>query len=143
MLKRIVVQIITVIILCIASSAMSEAGTYYVSPTGVATWANCSGATPLNGTSACSWQTAMANAVADDVVYFRGGTYSVEASCSGHWDTPAMRPTNSGTVGHYITFIAYPSETPIVTPCTASRVSPAFGAMYSDYIIWDGFTGTT
>jgi len=53
MLKRIVVQIITVIILCIASSAMSEAGTYYVSPTGAATSAarRCLATIPLSAAS--------------------------------------------------------------------------------------------
>jgi hypothetical protein len=122
-------------------AGISQAADYYVSPTGAATWANC-GAPAKNGTAACSWQTAMANTVADDVVYFRGGTYNVEASCSGSWEYIAMKPTHGGTAGHPITFIAYPGETPVVTPCTAAPQSPAFGARDVDYIIWDGFSGT-
>ena len=38
---RIIATIILVATLGIASSAVPEAGTYYVSPTGSTTWANC------------------------------------------------------------------------------------------------------
>jgi hypothetical protein len=120
-----------------ALSSVSYAAVYYVSPSGSASWSACN-----NINTPCSWQTAMSNAVADDIVYFRGGTYNVEASCSGSWEYIAMKPTHGGTAGHPITFIAYPGETPIVTPCTASPKSPAFGARDVDYIIWDGFSGT-
>jgi parallel beta helix pectate lyase-like protein len=117
---------------------LAQAAEYYVSPSGSSLWSQCT-----NSTTPCSWQTAMANAVADDTVFFRGGTYSVEASCSGSWEYVAMKPAHSGTAGHYITFTALRGEKPVVTPCTASPVSPAFGARDVDYIIWDGFSGTT
>jgi hypothetical protein len=61
--------------------------TYWVSPGGQATWANCRGATPLDGASACALNTANTNAVAGDTVYLRGGTYSNQQ----------IQPSNSGT----------------------------------------------
>lgn len=141
MIKRIIVRIIPAIILSITFSAISDAGTYYVSPTGAATWANCSGATPLNGASACSWQTAMANAVAGDTVYFRGGIY--DPNVGGTSSIPAMNPAHSGVSEQPITFIAYPNETPIIheaTGTTPSGTRPTIGTYQRSYIIWDGFT---
>ncbi len=120
----------------------SEAADYYVSPTGAATWANCSGTTPLNGTSACSWQTAMASAVADDIVYFRGGTYNV-GTIGSQRDYANMRPSNSGTAGNPITFIAYSGETPVITGTVINgSVAAYFGCSYNNYITWDGFAAT-
>lgn len=123
--------------LCLTVSPL-YAATYYVSPTGAATWSNCSGSTPLNGTSACSWQTAMANALAGDIVYFRSGTYL--PGVSNDREYPAMNPANSGISGNPITFAAYSGETPIIQ-CTALG-GAAFGAGHRDYIVWDGFSGT-
>lgn len=119
------------------SPSVSRASTHYVSPTGSAGWSSCT-----NVATPCSWQTAMANAVADDLTYFRGGTYDVDAYCVGDYETIAMSPANSGSPGHYITFASYPGETPIVAPCSTKRSALAFGARNADYIIWDGFTGT-
>jgi hypothetical protein len=122
--------------------ATVRAADYYVSPTGTATWTNCSGSTPLNGTSACSWQTAMANAVADDVVLFRGGTYDV-GLIGPQRDLANMRPANSGTPGHPITFRAYSGETPVVTGTVVNGSTAAyFGCSYNDFITWDGFAAT-
>ena len=42
------------ICVCLALPGIASAGTYWVSPTGAAAWANCRGATPLSGASACS-----------------------------------------------------------------------------------------
>ena len=53
----------------------SLAATFWVSPTGTAAWANCSGELPLNGTSACSLATANTSVSPGDTVYLRGGTY--------------------------------------------------------------------
>jgi len=107
---------------------------HYVSPSGTGTWAQSeSVSTP------CSWSTAMTNAAAGDIVYFRGGTYT-PTGCST-WEYVAIGPSNSGTEDNPITFIAYPGETPIISPC-GNGVGPAFGARDVDYIIWDGFSGT-
>lgn len=70
-----------------SASPGSAATTYWVSPDGQAAWASCTGALPLNGSSACALSTANANAQAGDTVYLRGGTYSGQE----------IRPTNSGT----------------------------------------------
>jgi hypothetical protein len=82
----------------------------------------------------------MSNAVAGDVVYFRGGTYDVGVIGSQR-DYANMRPTNSGISGHPITFIAYSGEVPNITGTVAAGTSTAayFGCSYTDYITWDGF----
>jgi len=121
------------IYLSIAFCEHLQAETYYVSPNGESAWNACS-----NIGTPCSWSTAMSNAVAGDIVYFRGGTYT-PASCST-WEHVAIGPSNSGTPGNPITFIAYPGENPIIAPC--SNDMPAFGARDVSYIIWDGFSGT-
>ncbi len=98
-------------LLCSANYA--EAGTYWVSPTGAATWVNCQSATPLAGAAACDRNTANANAVAGDTVYFRGGTYTVAGS---GLDSEGIDPANSGTSpSNMITFSAYSDEVPIIT----------------------------
>ncbi len=71
-----------------------SATNYYVSPAGSASWASCT-----NINTPCSLSTANSNAVADDVVYLRGGTYST-----------SLNPTNSGSAGHVITFKSYTGE---------------------------------
>ncbi|HJX18609.1 MAG TPA: right-handed parallel beta-helix repeat-containing protein [Acidiferrobacterales bacterium] len=132
------------ILMCLgaAFAVSAHAADYYVSPDGTAAWADCSGATPLNGTSACSWQTAMANAVADDMVYFRGGTYHV-GTINNIAELANMRPANSGAPGRPITFIAYPGEVPNITGTVVNGSNAAyFGCAYRDYIIWDGFAAT-
>lgn len=128
------------VLLCLAmlgAPATLYAATYYVSTGGNANWTQCT-----SGANPCSWRTAMANAQADDIVYFRGGTYDVSAYCVGDYETIAMSPVNSGSPGHYITFAAFPGETPVVAPCMTTRSALAFGARNSSYIIWDGFSGT-
>jgi hypothetical protein len=109
---------------------------YWVSPTGSATWANCHSDTALSGTSACSRTTALANAVAGDTVYFRGGTYSVAGS---GLDTEGIKSANSGTSqSNKITFARYSNEVPIIT----SSAPIAWGIYLSgnSYIKIDGFT---
>jgi hypothetical protein len=75
--------------------------TYWVSANGQATWADCRGATPLNGSSACALSMANTNATAGDTVYLRGGTYSNQE----------IRPSNSGTSeSNRIVFTSYNQE---------------------------------
>ncbi len=126
------------------SSSVSFAGTYYASSGGTASWSACA-----NIASPCSWQTAMANAVGGDVVYFRGGTYDL-GTFANHpsLNFTKMYPANSGTAGHPITFMAYPGETPVLTGTVIADSQEAwFGcgngtAERRSYITWDGFAAT-
>lgn len=89
---------------CLALPGVAHAATYWVSPTGAAAWASCTGATTLSGTAACSLGTANSNAAAGDTVYLRGGTYGT-----------TLQPANSGTLANRIVFAAYTGETPVIT----------------------------
>jgi len=60
------------------SVGFAVAGTYYVSPTGSASWPACT-----NISTPCSVSSSFTNAVAGDIVYFRGGTYQVPAKNFG------------------------------------------------------------
>lgn len=131
-------------------AGVASAAEYYVSPTGAAAWANCGGSTPLNGALACSWQTAMANAVAGDMVYFRGGVYNLgifDGERGAIAENTKMFPVNSGIFGNPITFIAYPNETPDITGTVNTTSQEVwFGCGYTgqerNYITWDGFSAT-
>lgn len=97
---------------CIGSVHPAFAATHWVSPTGTATYATCSGSTPLSGTSACSLSTANSSAAAGDLVYLRSGTYTQSSSGSG------ITPSNNGTSStNMITFQGYPSDSsqPIIS----------------------------
>jgi len=89
----------------ISLTNIAFAGTYWVSPTGAATWANCQSASPLSGAAACAYTTANTNAAAADTVYYRGGTYNLSG------EVTAIAPSNSGTAGSRITFSSYTGET--------------------------------
>jgi len=87
---------------------LAQAGEYYVSPTGAASWANCQSATPLSGTAACSLSAANSNAASGDTIYLRAGTYA-----SG------IAPSRSGTAAARITYRNYGSEVVTLTASTA------------------------
>jgi hypothetical protein len=128
---------IIVLFIIVLFSSLSYAGTYYVTPTGNAAWSACT-----NINTPCSWQTAMTNAAPGDTVYFRNGTYDPGTSCPSTWEYIGIAPKNSGTdANHPITFKAYPGETPVIKACP--NAMPAFGARDVNYIVWDGFSGTT
>jgi hypothetical protein len=76
-----------------------EAATYWVDDNGSASWENCTGVTPLEGSSACAISTANNNASPGDIVYLRSGTYS-----------KGIAPAASGSSGNEITFSAYDKE---------------------------------
>jgi hypothetical protein len=121
-------------LILILFSGISQGATHYVSPDGNYSWVES-----ININTPCSPPTAMLNAVAGDVVYFRGGMYDV--GDSPNWETPALNPTNSGSEGSPITFKAYLDETPIVKVSdSCSDCQAAIGSRYKNYIIWDGFT---
>jgi hypothetical protein len=84
------------------------AATHWVSSSGTATWANCTGVAPLTGTATCSLGTANNNAAAGDLVYLRAGTYDAGGGVG-------IQPQNSGTSSARITFEAYTGETPTIT----------------------------
>jgi len=60
-----------------------SAAEYYVSPTGTASWSDCT-----NINTPCSLQTANQNAQAGDVVYLRGGDYIDQSIDPSHGGTP-------------------------------------------------------
>ncbi len=138
----------------LGATARLDAASYYVSPSGTASWPACTNiATP------CSAVTAFASAVAGDTVYFRGGTYTQTvqyADDSVGVPTPAYAPAHSGTPDAWITFMGYPGEVPIINgyvPLTPdgsdfaryngtypSNGTVCLSARHQSYIIFDGFT---
>lgn len=89
---------------------------------------------------------AMTNAVAGDVVQLGAGVY-VGTNPGGTLNfTPAFRPTNSGTSGNPIIFIAENLAAQVTTGYTDIRSGattsqsgwPAFGSLTKDYIEWWG-----
>jgi hypothetical protein len=101
--------------------------TYWVSPTGAATWTNCKSDSPLNGTATCSLGTANTNAAAGDTVYLRGGTYSLNSLhgvgiSPSHSGTCASLPCTGGVGASPIVFSAYAGETPILAQTNAVNI---------------------
>ena len=129
--KKLMVIGLSVCIIFIGFTAYAAAATYYVSPSGNTLWQNCQ-----DVGQPCSPSTAMSNAVAGDVVYFRGGTYTAGDSADYHG---YYEPSNSGSSGNPITFIAYPNETPIFNVVIAGDCEYALGNDGKSYIIFDGF----
>ena len=116
------------------------AADHYVSPDGSASWASST-----NILAPSSWQTAMANAVAGDTVYFRDGIY--EPGEGNQFSDPKMHPANDGTSGNPITLKGYPGETAVIhdAPYTGhvapeNNTRPAAGCHQNSYVTWDGFT---
>ncbi|MCI5165003.1 MAG: hypothetical protein D3903_02670 [Candidatus Electrothrix sp. GM3_4] len=125
------------------SCCNSFATDYFVSPSGNASWSQCT----IESVT-CSAVTAMNNAEAGDTVYFRGGIYLLTGDpANSTYTGPStfqgwLQPANSGTDGAYITFKAYPGETPIMDAAeqgSDSKKGRAFGTNGKDYIVFDGF----
>jgi hypothetical protein len=93
------------------------AETYWVSPTGNATWADCQSGARLDGSACCSLSAANSNAVAGDTINIRGGTYTYGE----------IAPSNSGTLENKITYKAYTGETPILTGMNGATISINLG----------------
>ncbi len=137
---------IAIISILLLQFGIVQAGTYYVSPTGSAAWSQCT-----NIDTPCSPEVSMANAVAGDTVYFRGGRYELYYDESKdpayYWYRGILSPSNSGTSANPITFVAYPEEVPILNCHTTSQLDSgpqdmcrAFGNGDKNYIVFDGFT---
>jgi hypothetical protein len=125
----------TTVITLISFGGICYGGIYYVSASGSATWAQS-----VNILTPCSASTAMTSASAGDTVYFRGGTYKVGQHSGYHG---VLEPSNSGTDGSPITFMAYSGETPIMDGTTDGQdIARAMGNGDEDYITFDGFTFT-
>ncbi|MDH5179034.1 MAG: right-handed parallel beta-helix repeat-containing protein [Gammaproteobacteria bacterium] len=127
----------------LAIAPATNVNTYYVSPAGTASWAECA-----NINTPCSGKTAVQNAMAGDTVYFRGGTYDPAADPVQAWldtadnlkyETLPWNPSNSGSPGNPITFKAYPGETPVFLD---NSFGGSFGAVNRNWIVWDGITAT-
>lgn len=118
------------------------AATHYASPSGSASWANST-----NTETPCSVATAFSNAAAGDIVYFRGGTYSVPAKDTGSTYVGYYNPAYSGTGdadANRIIFKAYTGETPVFDGTAGgsgdtSDYATIFGTNGRDYITFDGF----
>ena len=104
---------------------------HYVAPNGNSPWSACNDAN-----YPCSATTAMDNAMAGDIVYFRGGTYDPGNATS--WDQNSLQPAHSGSDVNPITFKAYPGEVPFIV-ANQGFDGGAFGVCQQDWIIWDGF----
>jgi hypothetical protein len=121
------------LILLVLLSLPLIGGTYWVSPTGAAAWASCESATALSGAAACALSTPNTNAVAGDIIYLRGGTYSITGT-----SFYAINPSNSGTLGSRITWKAHTGETPVIE---GDVITSTYGArITTNYIIIDGIT---
>lgn len=92
-------------------------------------------------------KTAMANAVAGDIVYFRGGAggnYNFDTP-EANEDDPVLGPAHSGTEGSPITFRNYPEELPVLTNTRNLSGNPhrdffnIIGSTNQDWIVIDGF----
>lgn len=112
----------------------TEGATYYVSPTGAASWSSC-----INRSTPCPVSTAMRSAVAGDVVRFLPGTYQPPSTV--RWEAPAWNPTNSGTSTAPITFMSdtLHGATILDAADASTNGHAAIGAFLRNYIIWDGF----
>lgn len=132
-------RIIILIVVIFKFVSESFGATHYVSPSGSASWAN---STDIG--QPCSISTAMSNAVADDVVYLRGGTYSYTGNPAASYHA-VYEPTNQGAPGHPITFIAYTGETPTfsVNWGNNSETGWILGSGGKDYITFSGITVQT
>jgi hypothetical protein len=127
-------MLFSVVFFVAATNSFAE--NYYVSPSGTASWEQCT-----NINTPCSAKTGLANAQAGDTVYFRGGTYMAPVTQSSGY-TPAFRPSHSGSEGNPIVFKAYPGEIPFIDNSNnegAAHTVGGFGVNGQSYIIWDGF----
>lgn len=115
---------------------MPFASPYYISPSG----SDAGGA----GTIGSPWFTlnkvwASASLAAGDIVYMRGGTYTIDEQ----WYLTGI----NGSSGNLITIQNYPGESPVVTrDATFDKSGGYFRGMvvqFADYIHWKGirFTG--
>lgn len=137
-------RINVIIFACLLAAVQVHAATYYVTPgNNDVAWAACT-----NINTPCDGRTAVENAVAGDIVYFRGGIYDPAANPVSSWSSAPnelkyehlpWNPSNSGTSIAPITFQAYQGEIPVFLD---NMYGGTIGVVGKSWIIWDGFTGT-
>jgi hypothetical protein len=104
---RFCIKVLSIFIVFSLVPVFVWADTHWVSPSGAAAWANCTGSTPLSGASACSLSTAFSNATAGDLVYLRGGTYN-----TGTTEFDTAHAGTGDAENKRVVFRAYSGETP-------------------------------
>lgn len=109
------------------------ADTYYVHPSGSASWDQCMN----NRETPCSAKTSMSNANAGDTVIFLDGVYDVGERVD--WEHPALMPTNSGSSGASIIFKAENSLYAIIHGTGTISGASVLGVQGHDWIVYDGF----
>jgi hypothetical protein len=116
-------KLFIVVFLLLQLPIIASAATYYVNATGGNDdWSGTSLSTPWK-----TIQKAANTATAGDTVYFRKGTYRGN-----------LIPANSGSLGNYITFAAYPGENVTLTH-NPSQDEYVVNLKGKSYIMIDGF----
>jgi hypothetical protein len=131
-------RITPLLLILFLGPALAYSAIHYASPDGSSTWASAT-----NIGTPCSIKTAFASAVAGDLVYFRGGTYSSASGDPGGDLESVFAPAHAGTGdtdAQRIIFQAYPGEIPIIehTWTDSTIVHHVFGT--NNYVTYDGFT---
>jgi len=106
-----------------------------------------------NGAIGSPWtpEEGLANALAGDVVYFRGGTYNLPldlvTNTTAYYSVRGvLNPANSGTAAQPVAFVSFPSETVILNGLTdAGHLNGEHLFVLGnnddkEYITFDGFT---
>lgn len=108
----------------LAFSSPCFAGTYWVGPSGSATWANCQSATDPGSGNYCGHSTANYYAVAGDTIYLADGTYTRDGG--NDYNYGIVAPRNDGTrsgssCSAWITYTSPPSTTSILDGANGIR----------------------
>jgi Right handed beta helix region len=102
--------------------------TYYVDKNSLG--GTCNNANPGTQTQPwCTLSKGMQTALAGDQVTVRTATYA----------EGDLRPTHSGTAGNYITFRAFPGDSPVINCAGATWCIDGFSASSPAYVVFDGF----
>lgn len=127
-----VLQVLTLLLISVVSSTAAE---YYVSPSGSASWIDCT-----TQSSPCHPHTALDNVSAGDTVYFMDGTYSVTKNhTSTNYRVPLWAVQVSGTSGNPITLKSLNLHGAHLHVVDSSLNPAMIGAYSEDYIVWEGF----
>lgn len=121
-MKRIILGFTVIILQGIFVYGAAYAETYWVSPTGQASWKDASGTTPLNGTAACSLAKANANVAPGDTVYLREGAYYSTSR------NDCIHPGQSGTAENRIVYTNYNDENVILDGTNSNYEAILFSA---------------
>ena len=118
----------------VAYRPLAVSTNHWVSTTGTqTTWANCASATDP-GSGYCSLATANTNATAGQTVFLIAGTYDT--------NTERINPTNSGSAGSPITFVASGGTVVISGAACDTTGEPAINLSGKSYIVIDGITAS-